>query len=93
MYDAKCFLHAKKTLEVADQKASVAEIKSNYRRLVLQLHPDKQQQTRAPTDDPAKNDAAKAFKSVQEAWEVLRDEGKREKYDASLRLGTTHRQI
>lgn len=53
--------------------ASTDEIKGAYRRLVRQWHPDKQ---------PAAGDR---FRHINEAWEVLRDAGKRQRYDEARR--------
>ncbi|HEY7838729.1 MAG TPA: molecular chaperone DnaJ [Terriglobales bacterium] len=57
------------------REASDAEIKSAYRRLALQHHPDRNQ------GDPA---AEEAFKEASEAYSVLADAQKRAQYD---RLG------
>lgn len=54
-----------------EASASVAEIKKAYRRLALQLHPDK-----AGTDPYA----AARFAEIKEAYEILTDPGKREYY-------------
>ncbi|WP_420634526.1 molecular chaperone DnaJ [Candidatus Palauibacter sp.] len=51
--------------------AGADELKKAYRRLAMQYHPDRNS---AP-------DAEQRFKEVTEAWEVLRDPGKRELYD------------
>lgn len=51
--------------------AAVAEIKTAYRKLLRQTHPDT-------------GGNAALFTLVQEAWEVLGDEGKRRSYDLSL---------
>jgi molecular chaperone DnaJ len=48
------------------------ELKSAYRRLALQYHPDRNR------DDP---DAAEKFKEASEAYAVLSDPEKRERYD------------
>ena len=60
-----------KTLGVAKQ-ASADEIKKSYRRKARQCHPD------VKPDDKA---AEKKFKEINEAYEVLGDEKKRQQYD------------
>jgi molecular chaperone DnaJ len=52
--------------------ASEADLKKAYRRLARKLHPDV---------NPGDKAAQKRFQEVQEAYEVLRDEGKRRAYD------------
>jgi len=56
------------------RQASHREIRQSYRRLVLQLHPD-----RNPHPD-----AAEGFRMVQEAWETLGDPVSRALYDQFL---------
>ncbi|MFP4270646.1 MAG: DnaJ domain-containing protein, partial [Alphaproteobacteria bacterium] len=52
--------------------ASAQEIKSAYRKLAMQYHPD-----RNPGDEAAEH----RFKEINEAYEVLKDEQKRAAYD------------
>lgn len=52
--------------------ASIDEIKSNYRKLALKYHPDK---------NPDNPEAENLFKEAAEAYEVLSSEDKRAKYD------------
>lgn len=55
--------------------ATLAEIKTTYRKMASQLHPDKN----ASSDAPAK------FRKVQEAYETLSDIDKRKAYDENRR--------
>lgn len=52
--------------------ASAADIKKSYRKLALQYHPDQN------PDDPS---AEAKFKEAAEAYDVLSDDGKRQRYD------------
>jgi molecular chaperone DnaJ len=60
-----------KTLGV-DRSADAASIKSSYRRLAKELHPD-----RNPGDDKAEQ----SFKEINQAYDILKDEQKRAAYD------------
>ncbi len=58
---------------LAVQKSSTeAEIKKAYRKLAMQYHPDR---------NPGDKQAEERFKEVTEAYEVLRDPQKRQRYD------------
>jgi curved DNA-binding protein CbpA len=58
--------------------ASSSEIRSAYRRLALQHHPDKQ------NSPEAKQEANATFASISHAYEILGDDNNRRNYDASL---------
>jgi len=55
-----------------DRNASAAEIKSAYRKLALQYHPDK---------NPGNTEAEEKFKEASEAYACLSDPEKRSRYD------------
>jgi DnaJ-class molecular chaperone len=55
--------------------ATLAEIKTTYRKMASQYHPDKN----SATDAPAK------FRQAQEAYEILSDVDKRKAYDENRR--------
>src|SRR5205823_4442264 len=59
--------------------ASAEELKRAYRKLALQFHPD-----RNPNDPQAES----RFKEVNEAYEVLSDQSKRQRYDSFGHAGT-----
>ena len=68
-----------KALGVA-KDATLAEIRSAHRKLVLKCHPDKVQ-------DPAlKAEKQLEFEKVQQAYELLSDDSKRAKYDDQLNV-------
>lgn len=54
------------------KNASATEIKTAYRKLALKYHPDR---------NPDNKDAEQKFKQASEAYEVLSDKDKRQKYD------------
>jgi molecular chaperone DnaJ len=55
-----------------ERKATQEEIKKAYRKLALQYHPDR---------NPGNKEAEEKFKEAAEAYEVLGDETKRQRYD------------
>jgi len=54
------------------KNATQAEIKKAYRKLAIKYHPDK---------NPDDSEAEEMFKKAAEAYEVLGNEEKRQKYD------------
>ena len=55
-----------------NKSASADEIKKSYRKLAMKFHPDR---------NPDNKDAAEKFKEICEAYEVLSDTDKRQRYD------------
>lgn len=55
-----------------ERNATEAEVKSAFRKLALQFHPDR---------NPGNKEAEEKFKSINEAYEVLSDKDKRARYD------------
>lgn len=72
-------------LEV-NESASTEQIKKQYRKLVLQYHPDKQTGDggEAALDGGGLNEKELQFIKIQEAYEVLSDQSKRRQYDSTL---------
>ncbi|CAH0492879.1 unnamed protein product [Peronospora farinosa] len=70
-----------KILNVA-QNASEAEIKKSYKRMALKFHPDRH----AGKSEEQKAEAEAAFKDVGEAYAVLSDTQKRQRYDSGVDL-------
>lgn len=60
-----------------DKKASADDVKSAYRKLAMQYHPDR---NKSP-------DAEEKFKEMSEAYAVLSDQNKRQQYDQFGHLG------
>ena len=60
-----------------NEDATLAEIKTAYRRLALQNHPDKQ------TTDEAREQASHVFARISNAYELLSDPEQKEQLDAS----------
>ena len=55
-----------------DKSSSAQDIKKAYRKLAMKYHPDR---------NPGDNEAEEKFKEINEAYEVLSDEGKKSTYD------------
>ncbi|XKL64697.1 hypothetical protein PGB90_004783 [Kerria lacca] len=55
--------------------ASLKKIRENYKKLVLQFHPDK-----------ANISDSQQFFRIQEAWNILSDERKRQQFDEEVEL-------
>ncbi|KAI5847929.1 DnaJ domain-containing protein, partial [Morchella snyderi] len=55
--------------------AATAAIRSSYKKLILQCHPDKVK------DESLREEKAIQFQKVQEAYELLIDNRRRRKYD------------
>jgi DnaJ-class molecular chaperone len=65
-------------------KSTYDEIKAAYHKFARQSHPDKQQQQQQQQQQ-SQNHERVDFKLIQLAWETLRNEEIREKYDDDLR--------
>jgi curved DNA-binding protein CbpA len=66
--------------------ATPAQIKTTYRKLVLKCHPDK------VTDESKKAEASDQFHRIQQAYEILSDEGRRSRYDAHIKMAELRKQ-
>ncbi|KAL8746020.1 MAG: hypothetical protein Q9190_001916 [Brigantiaea leucoxantha] len=71
-----------KTLDVT-KDATLATIRSAHRKLVLKTHPDKVQ-----GDEALKKQRAELFHQVQQAYEILSDDTKRQQYDDRVKLAS-----
>lgn len=63
-----------------DKDAPNSAIKTAYRKLVLKCHPDKIQ------DEKLRATAVNEFQKLQESYEILSDEGRRQLYDQEIYL-------
>lgn len=73
------------------QGDTLDKIKRNYLKLVLQLHPDKQQQNGLENANDA-GDMLNKYHYVNKAWKVLSDPELRKQYDASWKQRNTMQQ-
>ncbi|HPI21474.1 MAG TPA: DnaJ domain-containing protein, partial [Candidatus Kapabacteria bacterium] len=66
-----------------NKNSNIDEIKSAYRQLALKYHPDR---------NPDSKDSEEKFKEATEAYEVLSDQNKRQRYDRygheGMRMGS-----
>ncbi|KAL2826059.1 hypothetical protein BDW59DRAFT_66854 [Aspergillus cavernicola] len=74
------------TLGVA-RDATLTEIKSSHRKLVLKCHPDKIK------DESLRSQAQDQFQKVQQAYELLSDETSRTKHDTKVKLAELKREM
>lgn len=74
------------TLNVA-KDATLATIKSAHRKLVLTCHPDKF------PDEAVKQQKSEQFHQVQQAYEILSDDTRRERYDERVRLAELRAEV
>lgn len=61
-----------------NENANQDEIKKSYRKLAVQYHPDK---------NPDNKEAEEKFKEINEAYEILSDENKKNQYDNFRKYG------
>jgi curved DNA-binding protein CbpA len=66
--------------------ATPSQIKTTYRKLVLKCHPDK------VVDESKKAEASDQFHRIQQAYEILSDEGRRSRYDAHVKMAELRKQ-
>ncbi len=69
------------------QAASLATIRSAHRKLVLTCHPDKF------PDEAVKVQKSEQFHQVQQAYEILSDETKRQRYDECVKLAELRAEV
>lgn len=75
-----------KTLNIA-KDATLATIKTAHRKLVLTCHPDKF------LDEAVKQQKSEQFHEVQQAYEILSDETKRQRYDERVKLAELRAEV
>src|SRR5919109_2638491 len=72
-----------------ERRASAAEVKAAYRLRSHMFHPDKYETYPEPLRGQLKAEAAKEFKKLTAAYDVLRDPAKRAAHDRQLDAGWT----
>lgn len=65
-----------------DESATPEEVKKAYKKLAIELHPD-----RFPDDAAKREEATARFGKITNAYNVLKDEEERAEYDFARRLG------
>lgn len=65
-----------------DESATPEEVKKAYKKLAIELHPD-----RFPDDAAKREEATHRFGKITNAYNVLKDEEERAEYDFARRLG------
>lgn len=69
-------------LLAVDEAATPEEIRKAYKKLAIELHPD-----RFPDDTAKRDEATIRFSKVTNAYNILKDEEERAEYDFARRLG------
>ncbi|KAI9874547.1 MAG: hypothetical protein M1830_004514 [Pleopsidium flavum] len=69
------------------KNAPIATIRSAHRKLVLQCHPDKVQ------DDSLRAQKQDEFHKIQQAYEILSDDQRRQRYDEQVKLAELRREV
>ncbi|KAI9494236.1 hypothetical protein BDB00DRAFT_819365 [Zychaea mexicana] len=72
-------------LQLDQKTATTKEIKSQYRKLALKFHPDKQS---ASATDQEKQDATEQFQQLGLAYSILSDPAKKSHYDTTGSIST-----
>lgn len=70
-------------LNLDRETATVADVKSRYRKLALKYHPDKQPAT---ATDEEKQQATQTFQQIGLAYSILSDPAKKSTYDRTGRI-------
>lgn len=70
-----------------DKSAPSSEIKTAYRKLILKCHPDKIQ------DESLRSKAVDHFQKVQESYEILSDDTRRQIHDQEVRLAALRNEV